>query len=317
MKKFYCIISLLFVLSSYLMGQAERFSLVREGTCWTEKYYRDVSNDLIPSPQEPPVLFTYTVAGDSIMDEIVYKKVYKKEGRQVMPQLNALIREQDNTIYCKTMEDSHTLSDEFILYDFNWSPGKEMRFPDRSYNVDDKDKTYICNVAGQEMFNDGQTYDYVTLPSKWGHCIVYSPHALLIQYFGSTWGVLIPGERFYDVDNGMYPYFNNEVIGIYQDQQLLWLNSNFKEDGTPTGIVDVLQSNTSVRVETTPSGQTELCLFPKSHAIIEIFATNGDRLYYCCTGQDRIVMNGLSKGIYMYRVQFSNGKFEAGRLMVK
>ena len=291
MKKiFFTILLSICTITSY----AQQEKLYGDGTRWiiTEKAY---------DQNEYTYCATFEVRGDTVIDAIAYKKIYKTYSGRA-PYFFAAIRETaDSVIYVRGFDVDnygHGLLEEVMLYDFSkWDEGL-FRMADYGSDITD---IYIRNITlNAEQLSDIELSD-ATVTSY-----LYDG-TLIIRGIGAVdfWGPLWLFDTLEFPLSAPMPYFYR----FYRNGRLLYENTLF----TPTGISGISFEDLSVKQ--TDDGCT-VTLPTAAKWSATLYGSNGATVAHKVGEGSEIILTAESKGVHILLLDI-DGKEYTKKVVMK
>jgi hypothetical protein len=236
---------------------------------------------------------TYKVDGDTLIGNKSYSKLIRNNNFY-----SALRETEDNKIYAYFSD----LERELLIYDFDWIPNKTL-YCQTSY------EDYVIQAVLGNNIDSIQLLD-----GKYYKCVKnYVGEISLIRGIGDTRGFFI--STFELPPNG-----NQYVLlCFYIDDMLVYSNPNFSYCNT-SSINIVADNDSKIKLYPNPSNNIVTVEFLENLKVdtFKIFDIKGSLIKtYEVNGKNKIEIQNLVKGTYLYSAIIKNNQNLSGKIIIK
>ena len=241
---------------------------------------------------------TYTIDGDTVIDSKTYSKLFINNKFYT-----ALRESEDNKIYaCFPWLDPDR---ELLIYDFDWYPDKTLYAQLWDYE-DDFVQAVLGSSIDSVQLLDGKYYKYVDRGTfRYGKSSIIRGIGSTVGFFISTFQAPTNGDQY-------------ALLCFYIDNVLVYSNSYFNYCNT--GSVNIITDNDSkIKVYPNPSDNIVTIEFLENLKIdtLKIFDIKGSLIRtYEVKGKNKIEVQDLVKGIYMYSAIIENNQNLSGKIII-
>lgn len=301
MKRLFVILSLFYSLSA---NSQTYFPFPIADAIWTVDF---ITPGQWPG-QEYRAPFGYTTYGDSLINGLLYTKIYTSDSAgNIDPWgLVALTREQNKVVYCKYVgTGGNQLPNEVILYDYNLTAGDTFSFP--SYG--NQTELLVDSVGVIQTFTGNRNAIYLSITSN--------PSAA--YYFNPVWvegiGDIVNGVIYHEVpwvdwwcEGRCFSYQSTLVWSRYNNA--CWIH---------TGINEFENNDVDVKCYPNPSSGDMEIKFNNvwGRKKIEVFDPKGKIVLVTTITDNRFVINKrmIGNGFYLLRVVADSGGVYCNKIL--
>lgn len=299
MKTIQIIGALLFVATT-LSAQNSTFSFVKDNVHWVERFStEDGDPEDIGSINPEYQLFHYSIKGETQINGITYKKVFRDDNCWVN------VRQDENGIVYYCTEKAKV---EQVLYHFNWDD------PDYLHATDEygEDFTMEALDSGEMVLADGNIYPYVKV-QYWHPHYSHSKDLRFIRGVGLTQGLL---EHIKRVEPDCYCY--NDLVNLYDGDKLIYQNPLFTEQGEIATIISpvIAENNLSVLTYKGEAIFTLKNLSDKDKTLLSVYNEKGEELADKRMSQGSFALQNLPAGVYIYSLKVDTDLKEKGKFII-
>jgi hypothetical protein len=285
--------------------------LVKEGGVWREAIVRLVN----PPDQFEVTKIQYSIMGDTIIDNIFYKKIYSMDYDSLVNNLQYMgaIREDSmQRVFALLVPNSPVFPNDIIndsietlIYDFNLMLGDTFFVKGMS------DSIQIVN-----------NIDSVQIEGFWRKRISFSSVGLStrvwIEGIGDMKGLFFPA---------LYEFENRNTLTCYEDSEIFWTNPELVQHGTNCFSVGIKRKmpKTNFSLQVYPNPASTIIYFdfknsfskPITVTIYNLLGQQETEVVSLTTQKTiSINLNNLKKGVYFYK-SLSNSKIIGSGKFIK
>ena len=287
MKRLLIITSLFFSLS---INAQTYIPFPTDSAVWTVEFV----NQQGPFGTEYRWPFGYTINGDSLLNGLLYSKIYYSDSAGTIDPLGlvALTREQNKMVYCVYLGDGNQLPNEVVLYDYNLMPGDTFSFPSFGYQT-----IFIVDSVGAfQTFTGNRNAIYLSIVSN--PASAYYSNPVWVEGIGD----IVNGVIYHEV-----PWVDWWCEGLCFTHQatLVWSRTN-SYCWLATGISEVGEAGNEIKCHPNPSYDEMTITLNKGFdkKTIEVFDTMGRKVFESMIYGNSFVLNKyqIGYGIFHLRV---------------
>ncbi len=270
--------------------------------------WRQSSSCGIPYPCVENQEYVYYINGDSLVEDIVWKKLFKHGqgyfqlfeqsedpeycvGSWTFDEFHVLLRQEENRIYIKTV------SDETLLYDFDLEVGDALPLTWNQWNEG------ITITSIEELQVGAETRKVFNLSGD------SSPQ--LMEGIGHEFGFLEPFPTIFDCGHNLYCYASDGIT--------YFPGPDAECDFT----VDVQTINKEIQIESYPNPVVDLMTieYPNNISInkVNVYNTLGQKQHVSFQingdGQLSLDFSNVNSGIYIVRIQSDGSHTQSLRVL--
>lgn len=185
------------------------FTFVKEGVKWVERTAKMQDGQ----PAADFTLVNYAIGEEEKAGDKTYRKVMR-DGKQV----TSLRQDADGTVYYLTD------GQERVLYYFDWNRKDRLQ-----YHNGNEQKQLKLLTENAMFLRDGYGYPYMRVENPSAFHTYTAEDVRLIQGIGLTTGLLS------HIGIGGEANSYNDLLAVYDGEQTVYRNPQFKQDGSYTG----------------------------------------------------------------------------------
>ncbi len=283
-----------------IIMQAQDYKpLVQEGKQWHDLF------SLFPPPTDAYYCTTTTrkIMGDTILDEVEYKKLYAAKYEDLSDlHLSGAIRENEiGQVFLRNFVSlNNAFGSEFMLYDFSLHPGDSICYePPYCLKLLSVNDTIL---EGEYVSRKAYYFRYENNGLDWWDREVW------IEGIGSLNGLCEPGFYFY-----VGGYYN--LLCYYEDENLIWQHPTINECYTGVNVLEDSEMDNSISVYPNPAKEI-LIIEGVKPAEVQIYNTLV-QLVKVVHGTNEISVANLPEGMYLLRIVDAFGKRRLVKVVVK